>query len=84
MDTQILKDWELGHLITFKKSVYNFLTERKKWSHFDLKSWVTGGTRVRFWIPSNQRIYDLNWLDIASHFYLTLNIEVTFWLSMSN
>ena len=24
-----------------------------KWSHFDLKSWVTGGTKIRPGIPSN-------------------------------
>ena len=26
---------------------------KKKWSHFDLKSWVTGGTKIRPGIPSN-------------------------------
>ena len=61
----------------------------KKWSHFDLKSWVTGGTKVR---PSRLRVIgeylneltlniELNLLSISSQigsqywFKLTLNIE---------
>ena len=28
-------------------------THWKKWSHFDLKSWVTGGNKIRPGIPSN-------------------------------
>ena len=38
----------------------------KKWSHFDLKSWVTGGTKIRTGIPSKWRIFESNWLDIES------------------
>ena len=45
-----------------------FYTERKKWSHFDLKNWVTGGTKIRPGNPSNWRIFETNWLDIASQF----------------
>ena len=44
------------------------LTERKKWSHFDLKIWVTGGTIIWPGIPSNSRIFESNCLDIASQF----------------
>ena len=48
---------------------------KKKWSHFDLKNWVTGGTKIRPGIPSN-------WLDIVSRLKLTLNIE-SIWLKYS-
>ena len=41
---------------------------KKKWNHFDLKNWVTGGTKIRPEIPSNWRIFDLNWLSISSLF----------------
>ena len=37
---------------------------KKKLSHFDLKSWVTGGTKIWPGIPSNWRIFESNWLDI--------------------
>ena len=33
-------------------------TLKEKWSHFDLKSWVTGGTKIRPGIPSNWRIFE--------------------------
>ena len=38
----------------------------KKWSHFDLKIWVTGGTKIGTRIPSNWKIFESNWLDIES------------------
>ena len=41
---------------------------REKWSHFDLKSWVTNGTKIRPGIPSNGRIFESNWLDNESQF----------------
>ena len=51
------------------------ITKRKKRSHFDLKSWVTGGTKIRPEIPSNWRIFEsissqfdsniLQWLEIS-------------------
>ena len=31
---------------------------KKQWSHFDLKSLVTGGTKIRPVIPSNWRIFE--------------------------
>ena len=49
---------------------------KKKWSHFDLKSWVTGGTKIRPGIPSNRRMIESNWLDIES--------QILNWLSISN
>ena len=50
---------------------YDWLALKEKWSHFDLKSWVTGGTKIRPGIPSNWRIFELNWLTIESPFELT-------------
>ena len=43
-----------------------FVHWKEKWSHFDLKSWVTGGTKIRPGIPSNWRILESNWLNIES------------------
>ena len=43
----------------------NYL-ERKKWSHFDLKSWVSGGNKIRPGILNHWRISESNWLDIES------------------
>ena len=42
---------------------------KKKWSHFELKSWVTGRTKIRPWIPTNWRIFESIWLSISSRFY---------------
>ena len=39
---------------------------KKKWSHFDLNTWVSGGTKIRPGIPSNWRIFESNRLDIES------------------
>ena len=56
---------------------------------FDLKSWVTGGTKIRPGIPSKWRIFESNWLSISSQtdsryrVKLTLNIESN-WLSISS
>ena len=33
---------------------------------FDLKSWVTGGTKIWTRIPSNWRIFESNWLKILN------------------
>ena len=43
---------------------------KKKWSHCDLKCWVSSGAMIRPGIPSNWRIIESNWLDIER----TLNI----------
>ena len=40
----------------------------EKWTHFDLKRWVTGGTKIWPGIPSNSRTFESNWLDIDSQF----------------
>ena len=56
---------------------------KKKWSHFDLKSWVTGGTKIRPGIPSNWKLFESNWLDIESQIdNLNLN-NGSIWLSIS-
>ena len=43
-------------------------TLKQKMKSFDLKSWVTGGTKIRPGIPSNWRIFESNWLDNESQF----------------
>ena len=45
----------------------------KKWSNFDLKSWVTCETKIRPRIPSNWRIFESNW--VYSESQLTLYSE---------
>ena len=48
----------------------------KKWSHFDLKIWVTDRTKIiQPGIPSNWRTFEWNRLDIESQ---------TIWLSISS
>ena len=42
---------------------------KKKWSHFDLKSWVTGGTKIRHGIPSNLTQIFSNYLESRVKFY---------------
>ena len=52
----------------FHFSLLCFIHRKKKWSHFDLKSWVTGGIKIWLGIPSSWRIFESNWLDIESQF----------------
>ena len=48
----------------------------KKWIHFKVKIWVTGGTKIWSGIPSNWRIFESLWLDIESQIdNLTFNVE---------
>ena len=54
---------------------------KKKLSHFDLKSWVTGGPRI----PSNWRMFDSIWLSISSKFDSDiLQLLSTFKVKMSS
>ena len=59
----------------------------KKLSHFGLKSWVTGGTKIQPGKVGYCRIFELIWLSMLSQFdsqcwvNLTLNVE-SIWLSM--
>ena len=46
----------------------NKRTLKEKWSHFDLNSWVTAGTKIWPAIPSNCRIFESKWFDIESQF----------------
>ena len=56
----------------------------KKWSHFDLKSWVTGGTKIQPGITSNWRMFESNWLEIENqNDNSTLNSE-SIWISISS
>ena len=53
------------HTVAFHaKSHYE--NHMKIYSHFDLESWVTGGTKIWPGIPNNWRIFESNWLDIES------------------
>ena len=70
------------HLVHPKIVVEGLFTERKKWSHFDLKSWVTGGTKIRSGIPSNWRIFESNWFDIQSQTDSIFRVKLTrYWES---
>ena len=57
---------------------------KKKWSHFDLKSWVTGGSKIRPGIPTNWRIFESNWLDIESQLSIWLKNSPITWNPRSN
>ena len=72
--------------------ITQFFKRKKKWSHFDLKSWVTGGTKIQPGIPNTDSQYlniEYNWLPISSQFdyqyrvKLTITIESN-WLSLSS
>ena len=56
----------------------SYSTEWKKWSHFDLQSWVTGRTKIRSGIPSNCRIFESIWLDIESQLKNRVSISSQF------
>ena len=49
-------------------AVTSVLHWKKKRSHFDLKCWVTDGTKIRPDIQSNWRIFESIWLTISSPF----------------
>ena len=50
--------------------------KKNNWSHFDLKSRVTGGTKIRPEIPGNWRIFESNWVDIESQI---VNLTCLLW-----
>ena len=55
---------------------------KKKWSHFDLKSWVIGRSKIRTRILSTWKIFELIWLDIESQFDSILRVNLTrYWES---
>ena len=55
--------------------------ERKKLSHFDMKSWVTCGTKIRPRKEGNYRIFESNWLNIKSPIDSTLKPN---WLNITS
>ena len=56
---------------------------KKKWSHFDLKNWVTGGTKIRPGILSTWRIFESNWLDVERKFDSILRVNlIRYWDSI--
>ena len=71
----------LGMKISLTCLNVSWLHWKKKWSYFDLKSGVTGGTKIRPGIPSNWRIFESNWLDIESQFKNLLSISIHFSIS---
>ena len=52
-------------------------TEKKKISHFDPKSWVTWGTKIRPSKVGNWRIFESNWLNIKSQIDSALRVKLT-------
>ena len=73
----MLKDAQKTYWVTITKN--SKIHWKKKWSHFDLKSWVTGGTKIR----SNWRIFESNWLGIESQFDSVLRVNLTrYWESI--
>ena len=48
-------------------SKHSFVTEREN-SHFDLKSWVTCGNKIRPGISRNWRTFESSWLSITSQY----------------
>ena len=85
--------------LVFIKWLYGLLVHRKKKrSHFDPKSWVTGKTKIRPGIQSNWRIFksnfntrywESNWLDIESQIDSILRVKLTWywesnWLDIEN
>ena len=49
----------------------------KNFSHFDLNSWVTGGTKIRPGEVDNWRIFESNWLNIVCQIDSTLRVKLT-------
>ena len=80
-----MKEWrglKWRNLMGWKRIMFNsrlVIHWKKKWSHFDLKSWVTGKTKIRHGIPSNWKIFESNWLDIES-FIINLTQIFSNWL----
>ena len=65
-----IRRWNFIFLAPYNKGKLSIrcLHWKKKWSHFDLISWVTGGTKIWHGIPSNWRIFESNSLIIKFQF----------------
>ena len=64
----------LYKIFTRHDSIKPVQNRKKESSHFDLKRWVTGGTKIRLRIKSNWRIFESNVLKIDSNFLQLLGI----------
>ena len=70
-----------------QEQIFLSVHREKKLSHFDLKSWITGGIIIRPGKVSNWRIFESIWLSMLSQFdsqfwvNLTHNVE-SIWLTM--
>ena len=62
--------WNCFEKVVTRTSIIFICSEHmtEKWIHFDLKSWVTGGTKIWPGIPNNWRIFESNWFVIESQF----------------
>ena len=58
-----LIDWGVASSSIVMSASYDTQRE-KKLSHFDIKSLVTGGTKIRPGKVGNWRIFESNWLNI--------------------
>ena len=50
---------------------------QKKLSHFDIKGWVTCGTKIRLDKVGNWRIFESNWFNIKSQIDSPLRVKLT-------
>ena len=74
-----LIDWLRRRVIQFRivmSASYNTQRE-KKLSLFNIKSWVTCGTKIRHGKVGNNRIFESNWLNIESQIDSTLRVKLT-------
>ena len=60
--------WEIRHRRCEGTSKNGEAPLKEKWSHFDLKSWVTSGTKRDPGFRIIWRIFESNWLSISSQF----------------
>ena len=74
------KSWLIDWLIEASRRPFQnsyvcklWYTERKKLSHFDIKSWLTCGTKIRPGKVGSWRIFESTWLKIKSQIWI--NIE---------
>ena len=77
---EILIDWlieESRHPVQNSYVCKLWYTERKTSSHFDIKSWVTCGNKIRPGKVGNWRILESNWFNIKSQIDSTLRVQLT-------
>ena len=75
---EILIDWLRRRVVQFRIVMSaSYDTQRKKLSHFDIKSSVTCGTKIQPGKVGNWRIFESNWLNIESLIDSTLRVKLT-------